>query len=310
MDRLPRSLVCVVAVVMVSAVGCISKTSESAAAGEAAESISISLRAVVTDAAQKAVPFPALQVHGSPAAVVRRLLREEEALFNAQQDALRDELQQLRGEDAAAKARLEEARESIAREFNAAAPREDDAALKTRNPLEGISKARAAKNQLAESYAAAFSERVAPVEAEVRRLEGRIVATNDSIDALRKSFPKRLFKALPAAPYRQWKTDAQGNGILTIPRSEPWFIWASAERQVATTHEIQGRTDQTGQFRATVREGGIKSEVYRWLVLVPDQVDASGQLSLDQANLFDGRVIFTGPQGGDSSTNIAPWLPR
>lgn len=291
---------------MVAAFGCDSKKAESAAGDEAAESIVIPLRAVVADAGQKAVPFPALQVHGSPAHVVRRLLREAEESFNGQQKALREELDQLQGEEATAKAKLDEVRESIAREFNAAAPREGDAALKARNPLEGISKARTAKNKLDETYAAAFSERVAPVEAEVRRLEGGIAAVNARIDALRKSFASRLFDALPSAPHRQWKTDAQGNGILTVPRGEPWFIWASAVREVATTSEIQFH----GGSRATVRESGIQTEVYRWLVLVPDQVDASGQLSLDQANLFDGRVVSTGSQGSDSSTNLAPQSQR
>jgi hypothetical protein len=297
----------VVVTVLVSAVGCDTKKVESAAGGEAAETIAIPLRAVVADAGQNAVSFPALEVRGSPAHVVRRLLRQAEDSFNAEQTALRDELQQLQRDDATVKAKLDGVRESIAREFNAAAPRESDTSLKARNPLEGISKARTAKNKLAELYAAAFSERVAPVEDEVRRLEEEIVAVNARIDALRKSYTSRLFDALPSAPHGQWKTDAQGNGILKVPRGEPWFVWASAVRQVATTREIQGQTDQTGQFRATVREGGIKSEVYRWLMLVPDQVDASGQLSLDQQNLFDGRVMSTGPRRGDSSTNLAPW---
>jgi len=310
MYRLYSVLVGVASTVMVAEVGCESKKVESSAGGEAMESIVIPLRAVVADAGQKAVPFPALQVHGSPAHVVRRLLREAEESFKEQQKALREELEQLQGEEATAKAKLDEVRESIAQEFNAAAPRDSDPALKARNPLEGISKARAAKNQLAEAFAAAFSEQVAPVEAEVRRLEGRIVAVNASIDSLRKSFTSRLFDALPSAPQKQWKTDAQGNGILTVPRGEPWFIWASAVRQVATTREMQGRIDSTGRVRLTEREGGIQSELYRWLVLVPDQVDASGQLSLDQANIFDGRVISSGSQGGDGSINLAPRSQR
>lgn len=304
------ALTYVVATVMVAAFGCESKEVESVVSGDTAESTVIPLRAVVADAGQRAVPFPALQVHGSPAHVVRRLLREAEDSFNSQQRSLREELQQVQSEEAAAKVLLEKVRESIAREFNVAAPREGDPGLKARNPLEGISKARAAKNQLAESYASSFADKVAPVEAEVQRLERRVVAVNASIDALQKSFASRLFDALPTEPHSQWKTDAQGNGILKIPRSEPWFIWALAVRKVATTREMQGRIDSTGRVRLSEREGGIRSEVYRWLVLVPDQLDASGQLSLDQANLFDGHVISSDPQGTDGSINLDPRYQR
>jgi len=300
----------VAAIWMTSAPGCGPAKLGLEPGGEASESIAIPVRVLVADAEKKAVAFPSLPIHGSPADVVWRLLRAAEAEFMDEQRGLENESLQLRSESTATRARLDNVRESLAREFNAAAPRESDPAFTSRNPLEGISKARAAKSQLSESYAAAFAERVAPVEAEVRALESRLANVNARIESLRQSLPARLFAALPETPQGIWKTDAGGTANLTVPQGEPWFIWASATRRFSTTRERTGRIDlRSGQYRSTDREGGFVTESYRWLVLVPEQLDSSGHLSLDHTNIFDDRTIAGGPSSAGTPRFPAP-LPR
>jgi len=272
--------------------------------------MTIPVRAVVAQRDQAPVKFPSLALCGSPAHNVRRLLRQAEREYEDEHRALQAKLSRLQGQEAAAESKLDGARGAFASEYSDKAPRSDDPKYRSRNPLEGVSKARAAKSRLDEWYAEAFRERIAPLERDLEQLRGGIKAVQGELMSLRNSFSDRLFAALPASPSEVWKTDADGRTSISISRNEPWFVWAQSRRTVATTKETSGRLDAAGEFRMTQRDGGFVQSSFRWLALVPKQLDSSGELVLDQSNLFDGRVVSAALRDGDADAQALSPMGR
>lgn len=253
--------------------------------------MSVPLRVIVADKDQSAVPFPSLSVAGCPANEVRRILRQAEQAYAADEQRLRNALEYCRTSLSAAQSRLDDERAELATEYNSAVPGGENEILKSRNPLAALSKARAQKSAADETYKAALSSRIAPLEDNLKRGEQDVAAAEAELDHLRASFNDRLFESLPVNPVESWKTDKEGQATLAIARNEPWYVWASGTREVSTKLLAQGNQSGNGAFSMEVRRGGFVAKTYRWLVLIPDQLDSSGELSLDQSNLFDGTAV-------------------
>lgn len=260
----------------------------------------VPLRVIVADKDQAAVPFPSLSVAGCPANEVRRLLRQAEQAYAADERRLQNAIEICRDRLSKAQSELDHELMALAKEYNSAVPRGENEILKSRNPLAGLSKARALKSAVDDQYKAALRSRIAPLEDVVKRGKQDVAAAQVDLDRLRASFNDRLFASLPGKPAKLWKTDKQGHATLPIVRNEPWYVWASGTRQVSTKLLAHGMQARSGAFNMEVRQGGFVTHTYRWLLLVPDQMDASGALSLDQSNLFDGTAVVQslGDQSG------------
>jgi hypothetical protein len=251
----------------------------------------IPLRVVVADKDQAAVPFPSLQVAGCPANEVRRRLREAEEAYAADEQRLHNALQDCRTKQTSAEHDLDHEKTVLEQEYNAAVPRGEDNVVKSRNPLAELSKARAVKSAVDEQYKAALRSRIAPLEASLDRAKQAVAAAEADLERLRDSFNDRLFASLPGRPEKTWKTNKEGQATLAMVRNEPWYVWASGEREVSTRLLMKGKLRGDGNLEARIEAGGFEKQIYRWLMLIPDDLDASGELSLDQSNLFDGRAI-------------------
>lgn len=252
--------------------------------------LTIPVSVVVALPDQAPLPIPSCAICASPVAEIRRWLRQAERDYEEVQRRLKGEIQRLENEESDAESNLDLERGKLAQEYNEAVPKEDDPQYQSRNRLEGLANARDAKSRLDRWYRQAKQVRIAPLEDNLEQVQGALKAAHSRLESLRASYADTLYAALPATPKRRWTTDDKGQAQMSIPRNEDWYVWGDATRVVATTLETEGRIDPTtGNFRATQREGGFVQSTYRWLVVVPRELDSSGKLSLTGANLYDLR---------------------
>ncbi len=275
-------------------VGCRPANKDPASLGHVDATIHVPLRVVVAQADQQPVPFPSLAIFGCPANEVRRILRRVEREYAEEQKGLHSELDRRRIDCSAAEKRVKDEEDGLKGSYNANVPQQQDEVevMELRNPLAALSRARAIKSQVDFQYQQDQRLKLDPLRDELKRKQEDVEAAHAEIARLRQDLARRLFDALPAQPAMELKTDSDGRATMVIGRNEPWYVWAAAVRTVSTTRETEGRIDaRTGRFQMSQRDGGYERTSYRWLMLVPDELDSSGQLCLDQSNVFDGDPI-------------------
>lgn len=264
---------------------------------------SVSARVVVAGEDQKPLVFPSLALNGSPMSVVQKALRAVQDEHDQEMRAFEKELARIRAEWRVVDLKASDAREAVARDYNDSRPSVDSEQYATRNPLKGLSKARAIKSQADIAYKESYTAKIKPLEEELARLSQEESNVQESIALLTAGLADKLFNALPMPPAAQWKTDSDGQQSLKIPQDEPWCIWAQGSHRVATAIVTESVVSpSTGRGRSTSRPGDYRTTIYRWMLVVPDALDASGDLCFDETNVYDGttasRII---PSGGAST---------
>lgn len=272
----------VTVVIGVSAVGC-GESQSVPGNGGLYSAKTIPVQVVIAEKDQTPVAFPSLPLNCIPVSAVQEVLRATEKQYKEELESLRRNLRQVVDALSDANRRLEVAQESVAKDYRDSAPAETDPQFTSRNPLEALSSARAAKSRVDRDYSESIDVRIAPIEAEIAKLNESERAVRASIQGVIASRGDRFFAALQTCPAKQWKTDANGLATLNVTLEEPWFIWAAQSREVATT-VVMNRSSSTS---ATFRAGGHQTRLYRWWLCLPDGLDGAGKLSLDNKNLFD-----------------------
>lgn len=248
-------------------------------------------RVVVAGEDQRPLAFPSLALNGSPISAVRKALRVAQEEHDQKIKAFDRTLSSIRAAWNKVHVELGEAREAVARDYNELRPKRDSEEYATRDPLEGLSKARAAKTRADAAYKQAYASRIEPLEAELARLKQEQSNVQASLSSLQANLADHFFNALPTPPAAQWKTDSEGKQTLEIPPGEPWCIWAEKSHRVATAVVSDWVIDpSTGRRRSVSRGGEYRTTVYRWMLVVPDALDDTGGLCFDETNTYDGTV--------------------
>lgn len=246
----------------------------------------VKLQAVIVTKGQQAIKLAVMDVHGSPLQSVRAALASVIADRQKLAQQIRVELDSLSGDLSRASERvraatsaLEAAREAARESYDKERPSEvgRSADRSSRSELDELlakrKQQRAADQQfedamsstggLQRSVKAAQSD-LGDLQHRQRELQAKLEATTD-IDP---------FEYLPS-PAKTWKTDADGVAQLSVPDGAQWVLWA------ANSREVPG-----------VRRSN--TEFYRWIVLLPESMDASETLYLDNSNLWQ--------------SGLPPWL--
>ena len=283
--------------------GCTGDQSGAPETGSMFRRRTVSARVVVAGDDQKPVVFPSLALNGSPISVVQKALRVVQDEHDKKMRAFEKDVARIRAELRVVDLKAIDAREAVARDYNDSRPSVDSEQYATRNPLKGLSKARAVKSQADIAYKEAYAVKIKPLEEELARLSQEEWNVQESMALLTAGLADKLFNALPMPPAAQWKTDPDGKQNLEIPQDEPWCIWTQGSHRVATAIVTESVVSpSTGRGRSTSRPGGYRTTIYRWMLVVPDALDASGDLCFDETNVYDGTAASRiAPAAGASS---------
>lgn len=246
---------------------------------------SVPISVVVAGGDQTPIAFPSLAVFGSPKSDVEKAFRIARAKHEETMQACVRELARLRAEWRKVDREACEMREQVASEYNELLPKSDGGKYVTRDPLDGLVEARGEKTRADRKYTEDYQSRIKPLEDKLERIAQEESNVEASMNQLEQSFSETIFAALPQ-PKQTWKTDSLGKQVLQVPSSEPWYIWTTATRRVATSVVTQFK----GAGRFESRADGYQTTFYRWLQLIPDSLTASGELCFDQTNLYDGSI--------------------
>ena len=242
----------------------------------------ITARAVVVDREQNPIPLESLIVHASPASVVQPAITQAIAESNARVAEMQSDLSAAELQRRNIQARLDETREKNAAEYNKQLEDLPDLAAKNaRNPLGALTAWKTAKNKIDIAFRKTHEETVVPIENDLSTTNANIQSINSQIFSERARQADMPFTALPPEGQQTWTTGENGEFTAALSLAEPWVIWCE------TTRDIKG----------------IGREHYRWVLKVPDALDASGNLFIDHNNLFDGSGLV---RSGGSQTATNP----
>jgi len=283
--------------------GCTGDQSGAPGTGSMFRRRTVSARVVVAGDDQKPVVFPSLALNGSPISVVQKALRVVQDEHDQKMRAFEKNAARIRAEWRVVDLKAIDTREAVARDYNDSRPSVDSEQYATRNPLKGLSKARAVKSQADIAYKESYTVKIKPLEEELARLSQEESNVRESMALLTAGLADKLVNALPMPPAAQWKTDSDGKQNLEIPQDEPWCIWTQGSHRVATAIVTESVVSpSTGRGRSTSRPGDYRTTIYRWMLVVPDALDASGDLCFDETNVYDGTAASRiAPSGGEST---------
>jgi len=284
------------------------------------------VQAMLVNRSNKSTPLPALTVYGSPKSVVNKLFRSVIEQYQSEVGAVRRHIEETEAKIARGMTELDAAESKLAAEYAEMRPSEADGPTATsRNPLRELSKVRAAKTKSDEWYKEAFAERITPIKATLQALYRSKYEDSCQLLVLQAGFNNRLFSALetmPASDRKVWKTAENGKVGVTVTNEEPWTVWAvtSHAEMVAVVTDMTGsiRTKRTLELERAMSDNPkvsvtgdvnyalqfqsrpeFKTTSVRWLLDIPDDLDANSLLSLDQDTAFDLQEVSVETGGSD-----------
>jgi hypothetical protein len=230
----------------------------------------VPIRAVVVTRAQRSYPLGSLEIRASPASQVAPLLKQATQEHGQQvakiQDAIDVAYATLREE----KQHLATEKGDVAKRYNQSiGGRQELKSEASRDDLEALSRARSKKSTAVNSFEEDLATVIRPCEQKIVRIQSHCQSLESQLASLRKGYNKVLFAALPASPTKLCVTDVDGSVSITLPQTEPWYLWASTTRDVP----------------------GLGTEYYHWLLVSPDDLDDNGKLFFDHRNLLENRGL-------------------
>jgi hypothetical protein len=244
---------------------------------------------VVVTLAQTPYPLESLDVNGSPASEVAPLFKAAILDHEEQVAAVEMEINRVETELHEAESRLDAAKEVVASGYNERLPKVSEAPDRD-DPeyLDWISEASRQKADAGQWYERQKSATIRPIEGEVASIQSNLRRLQSRLSLIREDYTNFLFSALPAEGARHWVTDTNGHAVLSVPRTEPWVIWANSSRLVP----------------------GVTTERYRWILKTPDELDSNGKLFADHRNLLDIRGLVLDRQTGMLGVNGDTFQPE
>ena len=231
---------------------------------------SVPIRAVVVTRAQRPYPLESLEIRASPASKVAPLLKQATEEHGQQvaelQDAIDDAYTKLREREQ----RLATAKAEVANQYNESVGGRQQLKNETsRDDLDSLSSVRSQKSAAVKSFEDHLAIVIRPIEQKIVRLRSDCQSLESDLAGLREGYNKLLFESLPFSPTKMWVTDVNGSVSITLPQTEPWYLWA------ATTRDVPG----------------LGTESYQWLLVSPDDLDDNGKLFFDHRNLLGNRGL-------------------
>jgi hypothetical protein len=259
-----------------------SATVEDAAASthtsDATGTRSLKVQAVVVTVGKEPVKLPLMTIHGARleslqtkvAAVVKEKMGAGEAI-QSKLTALESTIKDSKVRVTEARAALVAAEEKVRAKWAGAIPQEKDAPKESsRSELDALLANRDQEDTANDDYKEAMAA-LQPIRDTLRLAQSDLRRQEDEhghlVAKLRQALQLDSFDYLPPAE-RTWKTDTDGKVILTVPRGEPWILWATESRKV---HESQ--------------------EFYRWLMPIPESTPDMPVFYLDGKNMFSEHGI-------------------
>lgn len=124
------------------------------------------------------------------------------------------------------------------------------------------------------------TETIGPLKQNIRDWEQKRLAANQELFQSRNALPDKLFAALPSSP-KFITTDEDGHADLTLPSVTRSYCWADFTKVLPNGQE----------------------ERLRWLVLVPDEIDANGTIIMSHDNVYSADSITALPNPNNTLEN-------
>jgi hypothetical protein len=231
---------------------------------------SVSIRAVVVTRAQRPYPLESLEIRASPASKVAPLLKQATEEHGQQVAAIQDAIDVAYTKLREREQRLATAKVEVANQYNESVGGREQLKNETsRDDLDSLSSVRSKKSAAVKSFEDHLAIVIRPIEQKIMRLRSDCQSLESELAGLREGYNKLLFESLPFSPTKMWVTDVNGSVSITLPQTEPWYLWA------ATTRDVPG----------------LGTESYQWLLVLPDDLDDNGKLFFDHRNLLDNRGL-------------------
>lgn len=184
-----------------------------------------------------------------------------------------------------------ETNENLAEARNEAEDTFDATVTKSVTPLkkEGSGKDRF-RNMLANSGAyeqadnnasIVINQKINPLKSQISTLENTRNTKQNELAFIRTNLSKELFDALPYSA-RYITTDEDGRSEMTLPAVTHSYCWAD--------------------FTKTLPGG--QEERLRWLLLLPDELDANGIIVMSHDNIYTGLNLSSLTQNQEENLNI------
>jgi len=272
-------------VLLAAIAGCTRPTTESlsnaTAAAQASDNTatrSLKVQAVIVTVGKEPVKLPLMNIYGARleslqtkvAAVVKEKVEAGEAI-QSKVKALETEIVKSKARVTEARTVLVAAEEKVRDKWADALPQEKDAPKESsRSELDDLLANRDQEDAANDAYKEAMAslrpmrDTLRLAQSDLRGQEGEL---SHLMAKLRAALELDSFDYLPPAE-KTWKTDTDGKVVLTVPRGQPWILWATESRKV---HDSQ--------------------EHYRWLMPIPESSPDVPVFYLDGKNMFSDHGI-------------------
>lgn len=135
--------------------------------------------------------------------------------------------------------------------------------------------------QADEATSVVVAETIAPLKHNIRNLQEKRQAANNELSRIRVDLPEQLFAALPYSA-RYITTDEDGRSEMTLSAETRSYCWAD--------------------FTKILPSG--QKERLRWLLLLPDELDANGIIVMSHNNIYTGLEASRLPSNSEENSNI------
>lgn len=295
-----------VLLVLGSVVGCGSDTAAKPQGVGASlfQSTTYPVTAVLVGKDQKPVYLESLSIHACPTAEARKCFAIALTEYQHELGSIEDQITSTQKEIVVQQELKRTTEERLTEEYEALRPRSLPSTTTARNPLKGLSKARADKDSADEWMEQQRLEHCEPIKARIAALEQRHAQMSGQLSLLKESLTTRLFNSLPA-PKKSWKTGKDGRVDIDVTNDAPWTVWSAAshEYSTGTVRERRGSVGSSAvgaQYTVTEIERDIRQErLVRWILEVPSDLDGNKALYLDLSTAFDERGVTVAAGGVD-----------
>jgi hypothetical protein len=261
-----------------------------------------------------------LRVFGAPKSFVRMRFAKVIEQYEAELAAANRRVAETAAEIEKTSSELDAAEKSLTQEYAEMRPDEldDGPSEDDRDPLLTLSKVRAEKSRIDRWYKKNYAERIEPIKLVLKSLYRKKINETLDIEFIKASFKNRLFGALaniPETDRKVWATNRNGEATITISNDEPWAVWSETEHREITKYVTRRRIQQSTSIAQAIGQNKyeidtditvdeetypeLKTTKVRWLLHVPDDIDANKRLSLDGQSAFDLQDIVIDSSGSD-----------
>ena len=214
-------------------------------------------------------PIPYLRLFAVQKSLAAQHMAQGLSLLEREVAEIETQLKKNQADLAAASDALQAAQGEISRKYNERVPDSSELPTKRdRDPLGKLLAAGAKKSAADREYQADHRDTIEPLSSRVTELKKLQDSHRAAINDLLESRLVKMFEALPETDAQVFTTDEAGRVNIALPSASAWVVWAQSSRVVTPT----------------------LTEHYRWVVRVPEDLDADGSLVLSNHTLLSEKA--------------------